>query len=153
MPTVQALAELQAPLPQLLAEARLRGADVEAARRIAPDFADNLKQAGVARMLVPQVAGGLGRWLPDWPEVMLQLAEADASTAWVSAHAGISSGLIAASADARLREELFADPLACVSWSNLPRVQVQELVDGLRISGSWAFVSGCLHPRRKLRSA
>jgi alkylation response protein AidB-like acyl-CoA dehydrogenase len=74
---------------------------------------------------------------------MLQLAEADASTGWVSAHAGICSGLICASADARFRAELFADPMTCVAWSNLPRVKVQELDNGLQISGSWAFESGC----------
>jgi len=143
MPVAQSLAEVHARLPPLVAEARLRGPEFEAARRIAPDFADKLKQAGLARLLVPRAAGGLGCSLADWLEVIMQLAEADASTAWVSAHAGICSGVIAASAHARLRDELFADPLSCVSWSNLPRVQVQELEDGLRISGSWAFVSGC----------
>lgn len=143
MKTVNSIEDLNAQLPQLVAQARLRGAEFEAARRIAADFADKLKQAGLARMLVPQSVGGLGCSLPDWLEVMMQLAEADASTAWVSAHAGICSGMIAASADVRFRDELFADPLACVSWSNLPRVTVQEREGCLQISGSWAFVSGC----------
>lgn len=141
--TVRSVEEMKQRLPQLLAEARLRGAEFEAARRIAPDFADRLKHAGLARMLVPRSLGGLGFSLPDWLEVMMQLAEADASTAWVSAHAGICSGLVAALAEARLRNEILADPLACVSWSNLPHVQVQEMPDGLQISGNWAFVSGC----------
>ncbi len=143
MTMVHSFDELHARLPELAAEARSRGAEFETGRRIAPDFAHKLKQAGVARMLVPQASGGLGCSLPDWLEVMMQLAEADASTAWVSAHAGICSGLICASADARFRDELFADPMSCVSWSNLPRVKVQERSDGLQISGSWAFESGC----------
>ena len=143
MPTVQSIEALDSRMAPLVAEARLRGAGFEAERRIAPDFADRLKQAGVARLLVPQALGGLGCSLPDWLEAMMQLAGADASTAWVSAHAGICAGLICASAEARFRDELFADPLACVSWSNLPRVTVQERADGLQISGNWAFVSGC----------
>lgn len=143
MPIVHSVEELNARLPTLLTEARLRGAEFETARQIAPDFADKLKQAGMARMLIPQAVGGLGCSLPEWLEVIMQLAEADASTAWVSAHASICSGLIAASADVRLRNEVFADPLACVSWSNLPRVTVQENEGGLQISGSWSFVSGC----------
>jgi alkylation response protein AidB-like acyl-CoA dehydrogenase len=143
MSIVHSLEELHLRLPELTAEARARGTEFEAARRIAPDFALRLKQAGVARLLVPKVAGGLGCSLPDWLEVMMKLAEADASTAWVSSHAGICSGLICASADARLRDELFADPMSCVSWSNLPRVKVQELSDGLQISGNWGFESGC----------
>lgn len=143
MPIVHSVEELNARLPTLLTEARLRGAEFETARQIAPDFADKLKQAGVARMLVPKVLGGLGCSLPEWLEVIMQLAEADASTAWVSAHAGICSGLIAASADVRFRNEVFADPLACVSWSNLPRVTVQENERGMQINGNWTFVSGC----------
>ena len=73
----------------------------------------------------------------------MQLAEADASTAWVAAHGSICSGLIYASADARFRDEFFADPLAYASWSNLPRVEVREQGGGLQINGSWAFESGC----------
>lgn len=143
MSVVTSLEELHRRLPELAAEARSRGAEFEAARRITADFAHRLKQAGVARMLVPKASGGLGCSLPDWLEVMMQLAEADASTAWVSSHAGICSGLICVSADARFRDELFADPMSCVSSSNLLRVKVHERSDGLQISGSWAFESGC----------
>ena len=143
MRTVESIEAFNELLPQLAAEARSRAVEFETARRIAPDFADKLKHAGVARMLVPRACGGLGCSLPEWLEAMMQLAEADASTAWISAHAGICSGLIAASADARFRAELLADPRSCVSWSNLPRVKVQELDGGLRISGNWSFVSGC----------
>ena len=143
MPIASSIDQLGAMLPQLAALARSRGPEFEAARRLAPDFADKLKQAGLARFLVPEQAGGLGGSLPEWLEVMMQLAEADASTAWVSAHGSICSGLIYASADARFRDEFFADPQAYASWSNLPRVEVEERDDGLQISGSWAFESGC----------
>lgn len=143
MPVVTSIDQLNTLLPQLAAEARLRGPEFEAARRLAPDFAGKLKQAGLIRLLVPQQAGGMGCSLPEWLELMMQLAEADASTAWVAAHGGICSGLIYASADARFRDEFFADPLAYASWSNLPRVEVQEQDGGLQINGSWAFESGC----------
>lgn len=73
----------------------------------------------------------------------MALAEADASTGWVSAHAGVCAGLIYASAEPRFRDEFFADPGACAAWSNLPRVQVREQADGIRITGSWGFESGC----------
>ena len=143
MSTVVSVEQLHALLPDLVAEARSRGPEFEAARQLAPEFANKLKRAGLARLLVPQQAGGLGCSLPDWLEVMMQLAEADASTGWVSAHGSICSGLIQASADRAFCAEFFADPLAYASWSNLPRVQVQEREDGLQISGSWAFESGC----------
>ena len=134
---------LRAALPQLAAEARARGAEFEAARRIAPDFADKLKRVGLARLLVPRSSGGLGASLPDWFEVMMELAEADASTGWVCAHGSICGGLIHASAEPAFRDEFFGDAMAYASWSNLPRVQVEERDDGLLISGSWSFESGC----------
>ena len=31
-----------------------------------------------------------------------------------------------------------------MAWSNLPRVTAQEEPEGLRIDGSWSFVTGCL---------
>jgi hypothetical protein len=43
---VKSIEELSALLPQLAAEARLRGAGFETPRRIAPDFADELERAG-----------------------------------------------------------------------------------------------------------
>ncbi len=36
----------------------------------------------------------------------------------------------------RRARPLALNPLACASWSNLPRVQVQALDDGLQISGN-----------------
>jgi hypothetical protein len=51
MPIVHSVEELNACLPTLLTEARLRGAEFETAREIAHDFADKLKRAGVARIL------------------------------------------------------------------------------------------------------
>ena len=134
---------LLAALPDLAAEARARSDEFEEDRRLAPDFADKLKRAGVFKLLIPADAGGLAASLPQWLEIIMALAEADASTGWVSAHGGICAGLIYASAEPRLRDEFFADPDAYAAWSNLPRVKVKEQDDGIRITGSWGFESGC----------
>lgn len=130
-------------LPGLAAEARDRAVEIEAARRLPADFATKLKRAGAFRLLVPEAGGGLGLSLPDWLEAMLTLAEADASTGWVTAHANICSALIHGSAEPRFRDEFFSDPEACAAWSNLARVQAEETAEGLRLSGSWSFASGC----------
>ena len=143
MNAITRLRDLRSALPELAAEARARSNEFEARRSLAPDFADRLRRAGVFRILVPDDADGLGGSLPEWLEIVMTLAEADASTGWVSAHAGICAGLIYASAEPRLRDEFFADPGACAAWSNLPRVKVKEQADGIRITGSWGFESGC----------
>jgi len=134
---------LLAALPDLAAEARARSVEFEQGRRLAPDFADKLKRAGVIRLLIPPGANGLGRSLPQWLEIIMALAEADASTGWVAAHGSICAGLIYASAEPRFRDEFLADPGAYPAWSNLPRVRIKELDEGIRITGSWGFESGC----------
>jgi len=134
---------LLAELPDLTAEARARSLEFEESRRLAPDFTDKLKRAGVFKLLTPADAKGLGASLPQFLEIMMALAEADASTGWVCAHGNLCAGMIYASAEPRLRDEFFADPGAYAAWSNLPRVKVKEQDDGLRITGSWGFESGC----------
>lgn len=141
--TSASIRDLQVALPDLAAEARTRSAEFEERRGLAPDFSDKLKRAGVFRFLVPTDARGLAGSLPEWLEIMMVLAQADASTGWVSAHASVCAGLIYASAEPRFRDEFFADPAACAAWSNLPRVKVEEQDGGIRISGSWGFESGC----------
>ena len=134
---------LRAALPELAGEARSRAGEFEQLRRIAPDFVDKLSRAGAFKILIPADAGGLAGSLTEFADIVIALAEADASTGWVCAHGNICGGLIYASAEPRLRDEFFADPGAYAAWSNLPRVRVTEQQDGLRISGNWAFESGC----------
>jgi alkylation response protein AidB-like acyl-CoA dehydrogenase len=135
--------DLPAALPKLAAEAKSRALEFEANRKLSADFTDKFKRAGAFKVLVPVEAGGVGGTLPEWLEMAMTLAEADASTGWVFSHANICSGLIYASADQRFVEEFFADPMACAAWSSLPRIQVVEEKDGIRITGSWGFESGC----------
>jgi indole-3-acetate monooxygenase len=135
--------DLKAAIPALAAEARTRSLEFEEGRKLAPDFASKLKRAGAFKVLVPADAGGLGGSLPQWLEMAIALAEADASTGWVFAHANICAGLIYASADPRFIDEFFSDPDACAAWSSLPRIEVVEQADGIRITGSWGFESGC----------
>ena len=135
--------ELWSAIPDLAAEAGARSIEFEERRKLPPDFTDKLKRAGAFKMLVPTDAGGLGGSLPEWLEITLTLAEADASTGWVSAHANICAALIYASADPHFRDEFFSDPGACAAWSNLHRVQVVEEAQGIRVTGSWGFETGC----------
>jgi alkylation response protein AidB-like acyl-CoA dehydrogenase len=134
---------LRSALPDLAAEAKARALEFEDKRRLAPDFSDKLKRAGAFKVLVPVDAGGLGGSLAEWLEIVMALAEADASTGWVTAHANICAGILYASADPRLRDEFFSNPDACAAWSSLPRVKATEEETGLRITGSWGFESGC----------
>jgi len=141
--TASSMHDLLAALPDLAAEARARSLEFEECRRLAPDFTDKLKRAGVFKLLIPADARGIAGSLSQWLEIIMALAEADASTGWVSAHGSICAGLIYASAEPRFRDEFFANAGAYAAWSNLPRVKIKEQDDGIRITGSWGFESGC----------
>jgi alkylation response protein AidB-like acyl-CoA dehydrogenase len=134
---------LRSALPDLAAEARARAIEFERQRKLSADFTDKLKRAGALKVLVPADAGGLGGSLLEWLDIAMAFAEADASTGWVVAHANLCAGLIYASAEPRFRDEFLSDPGACAAWSNLPRVEAVEEKDGIRITGSWGFESGC----------
>ncbi|WP_370152828.1 acyl-CoA dehydrogenase family protein [Ferrovibrio sp.] len=134
---------LFATLPALAEEAAARAGEFETLRRLAPDFVARLKEAGALKLLVPAEAGGIGLTLPQWLEAVMALAEADASTGWVTAHGNICAGLIYACAEPQFRDEFFADPQACAAWSNLPRITAETEAGGIRITGSWGFESGC----------
>ena len=119
MDTITSLHDLRAALPELAAEARARSTEFEVRRSLPPDFADRLKRAGVFKILVPDDGQGLRRLaIANGSISSRRCAESDASTGWVSAHAGMCAGLICASAEPRFREEFFADPGACAAWSN-----------------------------------
>ncbi len=137
------LDQLKATLPQLAEEARNRAGEFEEARQISPDFAAKLKAAGIFHMLASVEQGGLGANLADWFDMAVTMAEADASTGWVCAHGAAASSLIANVADQKFALEFLADPNAAAAWSNLPRVKAERVEGGMRISGSWGFVTGC----------
>ena len=117
--------------------------EFERKRDISPDFVSKLKAAGVYRVLVSEKQGGLGGDLLDWFEMVTCLAEADASTGWTCAHGAVTNALVANIADQEFVASIFSDPNVSTAWSNLPLVKAREVEGGLRITGRWAFESGC----------
>ena len=131
-------------LPEIQAQAQSGAAEAEERRWIGDDLANKLLALGVGRLLLDTDVGGLGGTLSDWIRLGTELSAADASTGWVALHWAMASAVVAANGSEKLIEEVFSDPKACVASSNLGRVQAIEEPDGLRISGSWGFASGCL---------
>ncbi|WP_162914867.1 acyl-CoA dehydrogenase family protein [Desertibaculum subflavum] len=134
---------LRGALPALAEEARSRAEEFEGARRIAFDYVDRLKAAGLYRLLVAREQGGLGAPPNEWLRVITTLAYADASTGWTVAHGAACSALIANLANEGLLGEFLADPMASAAWSNQGKVKAREVAGGLIISGRWGFGTGC----------
>jgi indole-3-acetate monooxygenase len=122
-----------------------RAGEIEAARRLPPDLLADLTAAGCFTMLLPPSHGGAGVDLATSMRVYEELGRADASVAWT---VGIGAGcwldlvgLVRPTFDA-----LFAaGPDVKIGGSFNPAGVAVPVDGGYRVTGRWAFVSGCQH--------
>jgi indole-3-acetate monooxygenase len=122
-----------------------RAAEIEAGRRVPRDLLDELVGAGCFRLLVPRSHGGIGADLPSAMRVFEVLARADASTGWTVMIGSASwrdlAGLPRPGFDA-----LFAaGPDVVIAGGINPSGSIAADEDGYRVTGRWAFASGCEH--------
>jgi alkylation response protein AidB-like acyl-CoA dehydrogenase len=126
---------------QIAPTLRARADEIEQARRLPADLAQQFAQAGFFRMVVPRDIGGLE--LP--PETLMgtieAVARADASSGWC-VMIGATSGLSAAYLEPTVAREIYGDPLVISGGSNTPTGRATLEGDGYRLSGRWPWVSG-----------
>jgi alkylation response protein AidB-like acyl-CoA dehydrogenase len=133
--------------PALLEAARSLAPQIAAAsdeterlRRVAHELVAALRGAGLYRMLVPRSVGGAELTLREFAEVIDQVAQADASTAWCMAQNSGICGVSGYMPPQGLRE-VFGDRDMIVSWGNGPMAAL-KVPGGYRLNGSWSFSSG-----------
>jgi alkylation response protein AidB-like acyl-CoA dehydrogenase len=135
-PLVQAARELR---PQIAAAA----GQIEAERRLPAELVSELIDAGLFRMLVPRSLGGSEADLLTFHEVLEQIAQADASTAWcLSQNGGVCR--VSAFLPRDGAEEVFGDPRLTIAWGNGPSTAV-KVDGGYRLTGRWVTTSGIHH--------
>lgn len=139
--THQTLAAVTALAPVIAA----RSEEIENARRMPPDLLDELTEAGCFRMLVPRSHGGAQLDVPSEMRVLEELARADGSVAWT-----VMIGSIAPLPLALLACETFdalyaAGPDVILAGAFNPTGVATPVDGGFRVTGQWAFASGCEH--------
>src|SRR5687767_6698128 len=135
---------------------------LEAARRLAPLVRENaaridadralpkpvfhaLADAGFYLMAVPRAVGGLETDFPTYLQVLEELGNADASTAWtVSQGANFATYSARMSRDAA-REIWIDTPRSVISNSPLAAAKAVVAPGGFRVSGRQPFSTGCMH--------
>lgn len=130
-------------LTPLLAAAAPR---IEEAAELTPDVLQALHDARIFRLLVPKSLGGAELDLGNFFQVVMALAEGDASTAWcVVQNSGCAmSAAYLAPEQAR---EIFGRPQDVLGWGFAAPTQclAAPVAGGWTISGAWAFGSGSRH--------
>jgi alkylation response protein AidB-like acyl-CoA dehydrogenase len=152
----------------LLEAARTLGRQIEAhADQIEQDrflpqpLIDAIVKAGLFKILVPREMGGSEASPSTLVRVIEEVSRFDASVGWCvcfGAVNGISSGCL----PAYVAKDIFAqDDHACMAASAAPAPPAEDrpphratVVDGgYRVSGRWAFASGCMHATWLIGSA
>jgi 3-hydroxy-9,10-secoandrosta-1,3,5(10)-triene-9,17-dione monooxygenase len=129
----------------------------EQARTISKESMQDMLDAGLTRILMPQRFGGYDLNFETWLDVILELGKADASHAWCASLIIHHAHLLAQYPDA-MQQAIWAKGAdVAISASFAPRAKVTPVDGGYRVSSdqstfasginhaSWAMVGGLLH--------
>ena len=138
-------ADLLAKVRELAPGLAARAGEIEGGRRIPADIVAQLMEAGVFRMYAPRSHGGLELDFPTTLKILAALAEADGAVGWTSM-IGTGSLTFFARLPRPTFDAVFAEgPDVIVAGSAAPTGMAHAVEGGYRVSGRWAFASGCQH--------
>ena len=128
---------------ELAPSVRARAEEFEATRCMPADLFDELKAAGVWRLLTPRSHGGLQAGLLPSIDLLETLAIADGSTAWTTM-IGLETPQILSLLPRETYDQVYgAGPDVTAGGSFMPIGQARVTDGGYRITGRWPFASGC----------
>ena len=129
-------------LTPLLAAA---GPRIDADKALPPEVLDALHEAKMFRMFLPHSLGGAELDLPTFFDVILAIAEGDASAAWTVAQSN-GCAFSAAYMEADAARVVFGDARAVTAWG-FPAApcHARPAEGGWRVTGTWGFGSGSRH--------
>ncbi|MEV5876317.1 acyl-CoA dehydrogenase family protein [Streptomyces sp. NPDC052101] len=116
--------------------------ETEAARRLAPEVVEAVREAGFARHFVPAAFGGTEGRFVDMTSAVTLVGEGCASAAWaasLSAYAARYGAFLPLEGQA----VLWADgPDALMAGALMPAGKAERVSGGWRLSGEWKYISG-----------
>jgi hypothetical protein len=120
-------------------------AHIEADRALTPEVLDALHAERLFRTLLPRRFGGDEARPAEFVRMMIEIARADASTAWCVGQASGCS-MAAAYLKPEIATEIWGrDPRAVLAWGMGPGSIAKVVDGGYRVTGRWQFASGGKH--------
>lgn len=137
---------LHADIRRLAPNIATRAAEIESGRNIPLDLVKSLQAIGVFRMFVPRSHGGLELDLPAAFAIIEELNRIDDTVGW-AAMIESCAALVATYLPRPIYDEIYKDgPDVFFAGSGAMATGTAEAVPGgWRVSGRWAFASGCRH--------
>lgn len=122
-----------------------RAAQAEADRNVTPETVRELQSLGLLKILQPKRYGGYEMNPRVFYEVQMALAEGCMSTAWIFGVLGVHPWQLALF-DERAQQDVWGESNDTLIGSTyMPVGKVTHVDGGFRLSGRWAFSSGCAH--------
>ncbi len=118
--------------------------EIERERRLPDALLQALLDAGLFRLLLPRWLDGFELDPASFVQVIEEVARADASTAWVLCQTSGCS-MSAAYLDRAVAREIFGPRHGILAWGPGPATRAVAVDGGYRVTGTWAFASGCRH--------
>jgi indole-3-acetate monooxygenase len=121
------------------------GPTIDANKALPREILDALFEAKLFRMFLPRSLGGAELDLPTFFQVILALAEGDASAAWSVAQSN-GCAMSAAYMEPAAAQDLFSNERAVLAWGfPAGRCTAMRVDGGWRVTGAWGFGSGSRH--------
>jgi alkylation response protein AidB-like acyl-CoA dehydrogenase len=117
-------------------------AKIEQTQRIGEPLLTQLHDSRLLRLLLPRSFGGeeVEPWV--YMRAVEEVSRHDASVGW-NLFVANSSALITPFMDPASAHAIYDDPRALISWGPPNAARAKAVPGGYRISGEWAFASGC----------
>ena len=139
-PTPEALTSaIRAVLPEI----KDRAQSTERNRRVPDENIAALRAAGLYKVVQPREFGGYEYDYAVLVDLIMEVASACASTAWVSGLLAAHQWLLANAPIEAQHEVWGEDPGAGMCGSYAPTGKVEAVDGGYRLTGRWEFASGC----------
>ena len=122
-----------------------RQAEATVSRNVPTETIDDLRRAGLMRLLQPRRFGGAEASVNEFLRVVEILAEGCASSAWVYGVLAELEWVIACFPEQAQIDICGDDPHALAAGSIIPRATATPANGGWRITGRYGFASGCRH--------
>ena len=141
-PLKPSVSEMLARAKAIGATARERAEATERDRRVSDEIVDQIRDAGLFRVLQPEARGGYEYGMDDLVEISAMIGRGCGSSAWVYGILSIHQWFVACM-HKEAQDEFWADPDAIAAGSYPPVGKTVRVDGGFRTSGAWGFTSGC----------
>ena len=135
--------ELKTAIRSLLPRVRARAAECERARTVPAETVAELRELGFYKLVLPSAYGGYEQDFAILAELMMELAGACASTAWVCGLLAAHQWMVGTFPAQAQRDVWRTNPDATFCGSYAPVNEAVPDAGGFRLSGRWGFASGC----------